>query len=155
MTGEIRRTMTLLFAAAATLPALVGCDGRGNARFVPAADVARTSLEAALTAWRDGRPCGPIEAKPPIQVTDARWQNGQQIQAFEIGEEQDEGDGTRQFPVKLTLKKDGKVEEARYFVHGRDPVWIYSEADYKRMIDMGNGATTPRTRTQPGRRTGR
>jgi hypothetical protein len=155
MNRKLRSLITVCCAAVASLPALAGCDATGGARYVPPADVARTSLEAALAAWRDGRPCGPIEAAPPIQIADSRWQNGQQIEAFQIGDEQPDGDGTRQFPVKLTIKKSGKVEEVRYIVHGRDPVWIYSDIDYKRMIDMGNGTEPARPRTPVARRSGR
>lgn len=140
-------TMLVLFVA--------GCGGAGNARFTPDADVARSSLQTALAAWQDGKPYGPIEATPPIRVADSPWQNGQQIQSFEIGDEQADSDGTKQYPVKLTFKKSGKVEEVRYYVHGRDPVWIYSETDYKRMVDMGNGTEPAKPRGTTGRRGGR
>jgi hypothetical protein len=151
---RLHRSSVFAFAAALLLP-LAGCDGSGNARFAPDADVARSSLETALTAWRDGRPCGPIEGTPPIRIADSRWQNGEQIASFQIGDEQADQDGTKQFPVKLTIKKSGTVEDVRYIVHGRDPVWIYSEADYKRMIDMGNGAEPAKARPAAGRRGGR
>jgi hypothetical protein len=103
----------------------------------------------ALTAWRDGRPCGPIEATPPVRVADSLWQGGQAIEAFQIGDEQAAEDGTKRFPVKLTMKKTKAVQEVRYIVYGRDPVWVFSEADYRRMIDMGNGPETSKRR--PGR----
>ncbi len=144
-----------LLAAAAMAISLAGCEGTGNARFAPDADVARKSLQTTLDAWRDGKPCGPIESTPPIQVADSLWQSGQQIDSFAIGDEQSDDDGTKQFPVKLTLKKTGKVEDVRYFVHGRGPVWIYSETDYKRMIDMGNGTEPAKPRAAAGRRGGR
>jgi hypothetical protein len=145
------RPLGYAFAAAILLlPA--GCGDTSGARYAPNADVARSSLEAALTSWRNGQACGPIEATPPIRVADSRWQNGQQIAAFEIGDGKADEDGAKQFPVKLTLKKDGKVEEVRYVVYGRDPVWVYSETDYKRMIDMGNGTEPAKPRGAPGRR---
>jgi hypothetical protein len=148
-----RKVCSSIAAMAALLTAMAGCDATGNARHVPDADLARTSLQTALTAWRDGRPCEPIAGPPAIQVSDSRWRDGQQIAAFEIGEEQADGDETRQFPVKLTFKKTGKVEEVRYVVHGREPVWVYSDTDYKRLIDMGNGEDTGRAPT--ARRRGR
>jgi hypothetical protein len=151
-----QRSSLMAMAAAATLALfLAGCEGTGNARFTPDADVARSSLQTALNAWRDGSPCGPIEAKPPIRVADSLWQNGQQIESFQVGDEQADADGTKQFPVKLTIKKTGKVEDVRYVVYGRDPVWVFSEADYKRMIDMGNGAEPAKPRSASGRRGGR
>jgi hypothetical protein len=143
-----------MVAAATLVLFLAGCERSGNARFTPDADVARSSLQTALTAWRDGRPCGPIEGTPPIRVADSLWQNGQQIASFEIGDELADADGTKQYPVKLTLKKGGKVEDVRYIVNGRDPVWIFSETDYKRMIDMGNGTEPAKPRAAAGRRGG-
>ena len=81
-----------LMAALPLVSLLTGC-GASHARFTPTSDEARSSLEAALTAWRDGKPYGPVEATPPVQVADSAWQAGQQVESFEIGEEQDEGDG--------------------------------------------------------------
>ena len=91
-----------------------------------------------MTAWRDGKPFGPIDAKPPVQVADSAWQAGQQVESFEIGEEKDEGDGTKQFVVTMKMKKPPGDQTVRYYVHGRDPVWVYREEDYKRMINMDN-----------------
>jgi hypothetical protein len=155
MNRTFRMPAASMAAAAMLVVFVAGCEGTGTARFTPDAEVARSSLQTALTAWRDGKPCGPIEAKPPITVADSLWQNGQQIQSFEIGDEQADADGTKQYPVKLTLKKSGKVEEVRYMVHGRDPVWIYSETDYKRMVDMGNGTEPAKPRGASTRRPGR
>lgn len=144
-----------ILSAAAMVSGLAGCDGTGNARHVTEAEVARRSLESALSAWRDGRPCGPIEGSPAIQVSDARWRDGRRIEAFEIGEEHTDGDGIRQFTVALTFPKSKKAEEARFVVYGRDPVWIFSEEDYKRMIDMGNGSDTSRSRGNTAKQRGR
>ncbi len=83
-----------------------------------------------------------IAATPPIQVGDSAWQAGQQVESFEIGEEEDDGDGTKQFAVKLKMKKPPGDQSVRYFVHGRDPVWVYREEDYKRMINMDNNPVT-------------
>jgi hypothetical protein len=132
-----------LFRGVATalvfVSAMAGCGGAGNARFTPDADVARASLETALGAWRDGKPYGPIESTPPINVADSAWQSGKQIESFQIGDEVTEKDGVKEFSVKLTLKKDRKVEDVHYLVNGRDLIWIFSEADYKKMINMESG----------------
>jgi hypothetical protein len=140
-----------LVLVAPWLGLLGGCGDTGHARFTPAKDEARASLEAALTAWRDGRPFGQVEATPPVRVADSLWQGGQQIASFQIGDEEDPGDGTKQFAVKLTMKKTNTVQDVRYVVNGRDPVWVFCETDYKRMIDMGNGTEGPRSKSRPGR----
>ena len=106
--------------------------------YTPTSDEARGSLETALTAWRDGKPCGPIEASLADPGCRLGLASGQQIESFEIGDEKDDGDGTKQFAVKLKMKKPARRRTVRYFVHGRDPVWVYREEDYKRMINMDN-----------------
>jgi hypothetical protein len=140
-----------LVAIAPCLLTLVGCDSAGHARYTPTQDEARSSLEAALTAWRDGRSPESIDVTPPVRVADSLWQGGEQIDSFQVGDEEAADDGTKRFPVKLTVKKSKKVEEVRYVVHGRDPVWVYSEKDYQRMIDMGNGSSNANSKPASGR----
>ena len=36
------------------------------------------------------------------------------------------------------MKKPPGDQSVRYVVHGRDPVWVFREEDYKRMINMDN-----------------
>jgi hypothetical protein len=136
---SIIRSMVLRLAAVGLSVALLGGCGNGNARYTPKGDEARSSLEAALTAWRDGKPCGPIEAVPPVRVADSVWQGGAKLASFEIGPEEDTGDGTKQFEVKLTLTtKETSVRDVRYVVHGRDPVWVFNGDDYQHMLAMDN-----------------
>jgi hypothetical protein len=142
-----------LMAASLLVSLLTGC-GASSARFKPTSDEARSSLEAALTAWRDGKPYGSVVATPPIQVGDSAWQAGDQVESFEIGEELDD-DGTKQFVVAFKMKKPPGDQSVRYYVHGRDPVWIYREEDYKRMLNMDNNPVTTsksKTRRSGGRR---
>jgi hypothetical protein len=130
-----------MVAIAPCLLTLAGCDNAGHARYTPTQGEARSSLEAALTAWREGRSPESIDATPPVRVADSLWQGGEQIESFEVGAEEPADDGTKRFPVKLTMKKSKKMEDVRYVVNGRDPVWVFSERDYQRMIDMGNGSS--------------
>jgi hypothetical protein len=127
-----------------------GCDS-SNARYKPTSGEARSSLEAALTAWREGKPYGSVAGTPPIQVGDSAWQAGQQVESFEIGDEEDSGDATKQFMVKFKMKKPAGEQSVRYFVHGRDPVWVYREEDYKRMANMENNPE-PVSSTKSGTR---
>jgi hypothetical protein len=133
---------------------MTGC-GSSLARYTPTEAEARTSLELSLTAWRDGKPYGPIEANPPVHIADSAWQAGQQVESFSIGEEQDDGDGTKQFVVALKMKKPPGDVSVRYFVHGRDPVRVYREEDYKRMVNMDNNPEPASSSKPGGRRSGR
>ncbi len=127
---------------------LAGC-GQENARFTPSADVAKSSLETALSAWRDGKPCGPVEATPPVHVVDSVWQAGARVESFSIGDEEDLGDGTKQFLVKLSIKeaKGARESEVRYVVHGLEPIYVFREDDYKRFLNMDNNPEPPKGRS--------
>jgi hypothetical protein len=108
-----------------------GCLSRGYERYVPAQQTARHALEAALTAWQDGKPPGQVADGPPsIQAVDSKWKGGQKLSKFEIlGEES--GAGPTFFSVRLTLKKPAKEQVVRFVVVGRDPLWVYREDDFQ------------------------
>jgi hypothetical protein len=133
---------------AALLTALSGC-GSDPARYTPTADVARQSLEAALTAWRDGQPIGSIErGAPPVRVVDSKWRLGEKLEAFQVLGEADV-DGRKEFTVRLTMKQPRGAKEARYVVHGRDPVWVYRGEDFARAMDMDSQPEPSRPRRRP------
>ena len=130
------------------LSAPAGC-GSDTARYAPTMDVARKSLEAALTAWRDGRPMGTLEGDtPPVRVVDSSWRSGEKLEAFQVLGEGD-ADGRKEFTVRLTMKEPRGEKEARYIVHGRDPIWVYRGEDFARAIDMGNQPESSRPRRPP------
>jgi hypothetical protein len=72
----------------------------------------------------------------PVQVVDSEWLSGKQLQSYEIvGEEKNEG--PRVFSVRLTLQKPaGRQATIRYYVVGKDPLWVYRESDYKAPAGM-------------------
>ncbi len=124
------------WAAAFLLAAgLCGCTSRqGHERYLPSEDKARQALQAALEAWKSGKPPGRVEtgAPPAVQAVDSRWQSGQKLAAYEILKEEP-GDGPKVFAVKLTLQKPaGSTQVVRYVVVGADPLWVYREDDYKK-----------------------
>lgn len=136
------------FLVGLPLALCAGC-GHDNARFTPAADAAKSSLETALTAWRNGKPCGAVESKPPIHVVDSIWQGGAKVETFQIGEEEAADDGTKRFVVKLTMKeaKGVRESEVRYVVHGLEPIYVFREDDYKRVLAMDDNPEPPRSRS--------
>ena len=142
-----------VLALALSFPLLVGC-GTGYERYTPSSSEARDSLEVALTSWREGKAPGLIDGKPPVNVIDSAWQAGQQIESFTIGDEQDAGDGTKQFAVKLVTKPKKAEQEVKFVVHGRDPVYVFAEDDYMRMVNMDNNpvASKPNVASKPSGR---
>jgi hypothetical protein len=133
---------------------LVGC-GANQAQYTPTSDEARTSLEASLTAWRDGKAYGSVTATPPVQIADSVWQGGGQIESFQIGDEETDADGSKLFPVKLKMKKPPGDQSLRYVVRGRGPVWVFREEDYKRMNNMDNDPVSATRSKSVSRRSGR
>ena len=130
-------------ALGALLAASSGCES-DKARYAPTMDLARKSLEAALTAWREGRPIGALEGDtPPVRVVDSSWRSGEKIETFQVLGEGD-ADGRKEFTVRLTMKEPRGEKEARYIVHGRDPIWVYRGEDFARAMDMDHQPEPPR-----------
>jgi hypothetical protein len=132
MRGATRRgSLVLVFGLLALGSA--GCASRSTARYIPSSATARQSLEAALNAWQQGQPPGRIEGvSPPVQVADTRWKAGDKLGSYEILQEEP-GDEQKWFSVRLKLQKPAGEQTVRYVVIGRDPVWVFREADYKKL----------------------
>ena len=125
---------------------------RALAQFTPTQDEARSSLEAALDRLARRQALWPDRGDSPGQRVPTRpGKAASRSIRSRSATRKTLSDGTKQFPVKLTLKKDKSTQEVRYVVNGRDPVWVFSEADYKRMIDMGNGPETGKGNSKAGR----
>lgn len=134
-----------LQALGCVLLLIAGC-GQGHGQYTPQSDEARSALEAALNAWHSGQTIDSVSATPPVRVIDAEWRGGQKIEKFEILDETDGVDGTRLFSVRVAVKKPPGDREINFVVHGRDPVWVYREEDYNRMLRMDNNPVKARTR---------
>lgn len=123
-----------LLAAAAALTA-AGCSKRGEGHLVPSEATAREALETALNAWQGGqtKPETLRAGKVGVEVLDDAWQSGEKLTAYEITAEEG-GNGPRWFTVKLTLQKGPRT--VKYVVLGNDPIWVYTEAEYKKLSGM-------------------
>jgi hypothetical protein len=115
--------------------ALAGCNSADEKKYTPPDNTARQALETALGHWRDGQPKPePFSLnKVSVQVLDQAWTSGQKLQGFEIqSEEPPAGSGPRVYAVKLKTQKGEQT--VKYYVVGIDPLWVYSEADYKKQM---------------------
>jgi hypothetical protein len=130
-------SFTPLLAWGLLMVLCAGCTNKGYDKYIPSEDKARQALEAALNAWREGKKPGPVEGAPmPVQVVDSEWLNGKQLQSYEIVSEEP-SEGPRVFSVRLTLKRPPTQQATvRYYVVGKDPLWVYREADYKAPAGM-------------------
>jgi hypothetical protein len=109
----------------------LGCGGKSVESYKPSVVKARQAIEAALSTWKDGAKHGPITSgSPALNVFDARWQSGAQLERFEILEELKDQEHPR-FKVKLKLaNKPEEVNE--YLVVGIDPLLVFRDTDYKK-----------------------
>jgi hypothetical protein len=113
----------------------------GGPNMNPQADRARTALEAALNAWREGKKPGNIEGTdPPVQAVDNDWTNGRKLAAFEILREE-ASDSDKRFAVKLTYATPTAETESIYVVVGVSPIAVFREEDYIRTLNMDNNPT--------------
>jgi hypothetical protein len=112
----------------------------------PTADRARSALEAALTAWTEGKKPGLIAGTdPPVQAVDNDWTNGRKLAGFEIlGEQPSESD--KRFVVKLNYADAAAAVQAVYVVLGVSPVHVFREEDFARTMNMDNNPVPKKTR---------
>jgi hypothetical protein len=112
--------------------AAVGCSGSADPnRFYPPDDRARRALDAALTAWQQGAPPGPVAgaADPRVEFIDSHNGPGRRLKAYTVLGLAP-GDGPKVFTVQLSLDGPAAEVRARYYVIGIDPVWVIRQEDY-------------------------
>lgn len=115
---------------------------------VPTAEAARTSLETALTAWRDGKkPIETTKGDPPVNSVDSDWTNGRKLGSFEILREEP-SDSDKRFVVKLKYVTPPAETEVTYVVLATQPVGVFREEDFTRTMNMDNnpGASVKKKR---------
>jgi hypothetical protein len=125
----------LLLSILIVSPVLVSCNRDRTAAYMPEESKARAILTSALEAWKAGHPYGQaIASKPQIEVFEARWQEGEKLDMFEILD-QVPGLTPPQFRVRMQLTEK-LIETTDYVVVGIDPMLVFREADYIRATGM-------------------
>ena len=101
----------------------------GHERFVPAPELARTTVRTALEAWQRRDPVGEVTgSKPLVFVVDSYRREGQTLEQFELLGEVP-GLTQRTYLIKLSLANPTAEEKVRYAVIGIDPLWVYRHED--------------------------
>ena len=136
-----------------------GLASSGTTAATPTTQNGRKALEAALDAWKAGKPIGTVPgAEPAVNVVDRDWQAGQQLSSYEILREEP-ANPERKFAVKLTTSKPTATsKEVFYVIVGNGPSWVFREEDYAQSINMDDGASRPtkgRRANSSGRNQGR
>jgi hypothetical protein len=135
---SIYRFGSILIGAAVCL----GCSPEqqnSKDRFVPAAELARTALEAVLTDWQSGREPGPIDRLDVgVRVVDKQRKKGQTLDEFDILGEAP-GEGVRCFAVRVKLNGPAAEEKVRFVVVGINPLWVFRQEDYESLSQWSCG----------------
>jgi hypothetical protein len=128
-----------------------GCHrgGAGQAKYVPAAERARTALAAVLDDWKAGSAATVVPSSVgSIQVADTHRPPGRRLQRYEIlGEVPNEG-GPRLYSVTLSLDNPAEQKKARYLVVGIDPLWVFHQEDYDMLSHWDHPMHGPETATK-------
>jgi hypothetical protein len=121
------------------LPGTSACSrpqSAGYERYVPDAAKAQEALDQVLSAWKNGEAAGPLKSESgpiTIQVADTTRRPGQRLVDYEILGEVS-GEGPRTFVVRLNLDNPAADREARYYLVGIDPLWVFRQEDYDALI---------------------
>lgn len=111
--------------------ALAGCGNVDRtSQYIPSVSKAESTIEAAMEAWKNGDPVGPVAGTNPIvHVVDSNRKPGQSLVSYEVLGEVP-GNAPRCFAVKVALTNPEKEERLRYIVVGIDPLWVFRQEDY-------------------------
>jgi hypothetical protein len=115
-----------------------GCSSSSHESYVPSEGAGRQALEAALTAWQNGKPMERVEVpgSAAAQPEDSDWKSGKKLASYSVDKELPTTEGPKQFSVRLTFQGEAKPVDAVYFVVGRDPLWIFRDRDYQKATGM-------------------
>jgi len=116
----------------AALAVCCGCTRAPDAnRYIPSSELARAALEAALSDWQAGLPCGPIDRlKVKVESIDNQRKKDQKLASFEILGEVTQP-GVRCFAVRLEFENTQEPSKVRYVVLGIDPLFVYRQEDFE------------------------
>jgi hypothetical protein len=127
---------TLRWLAIAALAAGCGGTPQGPPDFeAPGLESAKAALTTSLDAWKAGRRDSGvlIGSKPAIGVVDASRADRPLLEYEIVGPLMVDGKA-RPFAVRLVLGEPREVLATRYMVMGQDPLWVFRQEDFERMI---------------------
>ena len=129
---ENRGRVTALLAGC-LLTVCAGCSSTSTGKFVPTETRAREALEAALTAWQEGKTPDQIEGAPvQVRAVDSQWRVREEIDRI-----RDPGPGAGRGAAGVLGAADDQAGSSqpsvvRYYVVGNEPpLGVQRGEDYK------------------------
>ncbi len=130
---------------------LTGC---GGSTPVPAAleppgiEASTRALVASLGEWKSGKrgPGGMIAGKPAVGIVDSS-RTDRPLIGFQVAGSLGVQDKARAFVVTLELESPRETRTARYLVLGQDPLWVFAQEDFERVLHWEH-AMTPAQKDQ-------
>ncbi len=116
----------------------------------------RAALAVSLDAWKAGRRASGvlIGSKPSVGVVDST-RTERPLLDYEVVGPLMPVEKARPFAVRLVLGSPRETVDARYLVLGRDPLWVFRQDDFERMLHwehkMDAGASPDLTGPSPAR----
>lgn len=115
-----------------------GCEKtpRGPADLnAPGLEASKAALTASLEAWKGNRRESGvmIGSNPSIGVVDSTRLE-RPLLDYEVVGPLMVAEKARPFAVRLVLDSPRETVSARYLVLGRDPLWVFREEDFERML---------------------
>jgi hypothetical protein len=115
-----------------------GCgDARQGAVEIPPPDIetSKAALISSLDAWKADRQTSGVlmGSKPSIGVVDAT-RSERPLLAYEVIGPLMVVEKARPFAVRLVLGAPRETVTTRYLVLGKDPLWVFRQEDFERMI---------------------
>lgn len=96
---------------------------------------ANAALVAALDAWKAGKLTSGVlvGSNPAVGVVDAT-RGDRRLLGYEVVGPLLVVDKARPFAVRLDIDAPRETVTARYLVLGRDPLWVFRQEDFDRML---------------------
>jgi hypothetical protein len=126
----------LRWLAVASVAAGCGDAPKGPPEFVaPDLQPSKAALVASLDAWKGGRRDSGvvIGSRPAVGVVDAARGDRPLLDYEVVGPLMVVGKA-RPFAVRLVLGEPRETVATRYLVMGKDPLWVFRQDDFDRMI---------------------
>ncbi len=119
-------------------------------KYIPPDDVALRAMTATLDSWSRGEKVGEIASDLPVKVhvVDNHRRAAQRLRTYEILGKVP-GDGAVTYAVKLQFTDPDQTETVRFYLLGKDPLWVTRQEDFDLLMHWDHKMETRNAETSP------